>query len=382
MKQLNFRTIIAIFLSWRILLFLPLILSEKFISVRYGYNFALPMGFMNASKIVSHFLVYPWGNFDGIYYLTIAQSGYTPNLAGFFPLYPLLLSIFDFTDSSYTPNTFLAGIILSSIFLILSLFIFRKLILIDYKEEIVYKSILFLLVFPTSFFFASIYSESLFFLLLVVSFFFARKSNWILSSIFGILLAATRIVGIAILPALLLEFYLQNKTFFSNKIILVFLTPLGLVAYSLFNYLNFGNAFQFVKAQGTLLNNRSVDQIVLFPQTVFRYLKILFTVRTITFEWWIALLELSSFIFALVMLYIAWKKKIRFSYLLFSALALLIPASTGTFSAIPRYILVLFPMFITIALIKNRWFKFTYFVVSVILLFVLFMLFSKGYYIS
>lgn len=150
----------------------------------------------------------------------------------------------------------------------------------------------------------------------------------------------------------------------------------------LFNYLQFGNAFAFIQAQGNLQNERSVSNLVPIPQTVARYINILFTVDPKIYEWKIALLEITIFIFAVVMLIIAWKKKIKTSYIIFSALALLIPSSTGTLTGFPRYALVLFPIFITLALVKNRWIKITYSIVSIILLIILFMLFSKGYYIA
>lgn len=377
MKQLNNLTILGIFLTWRILLFLPLILSEKLLLPRPGFDYTSPFHFLTTNNVASNFLLYPWGNFDGIYYLYIAKAGYTIDNSGFFPLYPLLIKIFSVGESSIQ---FYVALILSSVFFFLSLIMFYKLIKLDYENNTAISAILAILVFPTSFFFASIYSESFFLFLLVSSFYFARKKKWILSSLFGVLLTATRIVGIAILPALLFELYMQEKTFLSKKIIPILLTPLGLAAYSLFNFVNFGNAFQFITAQGTLLNNRSVDQIILFPQTVLRYLKILTTISPSIYEWWVALLELSSFSFAAVLLYTAWKKKVRASYILFALIAFAIPVSSGTFSALPRYILVLFPMFIVLALIKNKWIKLSYFVLAPILLFVLFMLFSKGYF--
>lgn len=365
MKYLNnLRTVLFIFAIWRLFLFLPVFLSDKVLKFRSGFEY------VNGDV---------WGNFDGIYYLYIARAGYTIDNSGFFPLYPLLVKIFSIGESSIQ---FYVALILSSLLFLLSLITMYKLIKLDYSGNTAILTILAILVFPTSFFFASIYSESLFLFLLVSSFYFARKKNWILSSIFGILLTGTRIVGVAILPALLFEFYRENKTIFSKKIIPILLTPLGLATYSLFSYLNFDNAFQFIKAQGTLLNNRSIDQIVLFPQTMFRYFKILTTITPSIYEWWVALMELSSFIFAAVLLYIAWKKKVRPSYLLFSLIALLIPVSSGTFSGLPRYILVLFPIFLALALIKNKWIKFAYFVLAPILLFILFMLFSKGYFVS
>lgn len=358
------RKIFIVFLAWRFLLFLPLIASQLFLSVRPGFDYTI-------NRV--------WANFDGIYYLYIAKAGYTVDNAGFFPMYPLLIRIFSIGESAVQ---FYVALILSSLFLLLSLFVFYKLLRLDQSKNSSILTIIVMLIFPTSFFFAVIYAESLFFLLLVLSFYFARKGNWVLCSFFAILLTATRLVGIAILPALILEFYLQNKTLFSKKFFPTLLTPLGLIYFSMFNLVSFGNAFQFAKAQGSLLNNRSVDQIILFPQTIFRYIKILTSLSPRVFEWWVAFLELSSFIFVALLLYIAWKKKIRISYLLFAFFAFLIPASTGTLTGFPRYILVIFPIFVALALIKNRWFKVFYFVIAPILLFILFMLFSKGYYVS
>jgi len=157
---------------------------------------------------------------------------------------------------------------------------------------------------------------------------------------------------------------------------------LGLVAYSLFNLRKWGDALYFVHAHAELANGRSVNKIILFLQTIFRYLKILQSLPLHQYEWWIAFLELSLFIFVTVFLYITWKKKIHTSYLIFSVLAFLLPTSSGTFSGLPRYILPLFPIYIVLALSKNKIFKHLYICASIILQFVLLMFFSKGYFVA
>lgn len=380
MKQLNNRGIVSLFLFWRVLLFAPILIAQN-ISLRAGFNYTTIFHYIPKSGIISNFLIYPWGNFDGIYYLYIAGSGYTPDNAGFFPLYPMLVKIFSLNSQVFSFNQFLTAITLSSLFFLLSLIMLHRLIKLDYSNNIAMSTILAILVFPTSFFFASIYSESLFLLLLILSFYFARKRNWLLASIFAALLTATRLVGIAIIPALVYEFYLQNKTIVDRKLLPILMTPLGILSYVWFNYSQLGDSFRFLKAQGNLHNNRSVEQIILFPQTLFRYLKILST-NTITFEWWIALLELLSFLFASVMIYYAFRKKVRASYLIFSLIAFLIPTQTETFSGLPRYIIVLFPIFLGLALIRNKAIRVIYMVISIALLIVLFAFFSKGYFIA
>lgn len=378
------RKVIYSFFLWRIFLFIPLLASQFLLKIRSGFDYTTPLHYISSYNPISHFLLYPWANFDGVYYLVIAGGGYTVDNAGFFPLFPTIIgavtSVFG-VNTSFEPIQYLTATILVFLFSISALIMMYKLLLIDYKKEISLKSVWFLILFPTSFFLATIYSESLFLLLLILSFYFARKGNWFLASIFAMLLTAVRVVGIAIIPALLFEFYLQNKTFFTKKIVSLVISPLGILYYAWFNYSQWGNPLHFIEVQGKLMNNRSVDHVILFPQTIFRYVKILVTSR-VTYEWWIALLEISVFLFVCIFLYIAWKKKIRFSYLIFSVIAFLIPTQTGTFSGLPRYVLVLFPIFLALALIKNKWVKIFYSIIGVILLFLLFMLFSKGYFIA
>lgn len=378
------KKIIFLFLLWRVVLFLPILIANQFISYRQDYDYTSINYFLGKSpSLVSNFLLSPWANFDGVYYLLIAEKGYTVN-AGFFPLLPIIIHLATsvFGVMEFDPIQFFTALFLVSLFFLCSLIVFYKLIKLDYKNNAAIWSIIFILLFPASFFFAAIYSESLFFLLMVLSFYFARKRNWLLASIFGMLLTATRPVGIAIFPALLYEFYVGEKSLMKTKAIALLSIPFGIIVYSLYNLQKWGDPFYFIHAQGNFQNSREVESIVLFPQTIFRYIKIFLTVSPAQYEWFVAILEFVSFIFAGITLYIAWKKKIRLSYLIFSVIAFLIPASTGTFSGLPRYILPLFPIFIGLALIKNKRFKMLYVPISAAILFLLLMLFSRGYFVA
>lgn len=379
------KKLLYLFLGWRIFLFLPLIFSEFFLKFRKGFEYTNSISFTQLSNPMTHFLLSPWANFDGIYYLVIATSGYTVDNSVFFPLLPTLIKGLTLPFGNLKPLNpieFFIALILVSVLFFIALILFYKLIKIDYPKNIAIWSVVFLLVFPTSFFLVSIYSEGLFLMLLLSSFYFARKKNWLLASIFGGLLTGTRFVGIAILPALVYEFWVQEKTLFKRKTLPLFIIPVGLLLYMWYNLINWKSPLHFIDAQGTFSNGRSVHEIILPPQTIFRYIKILDLLPKSQYEWWIALLELSVFIFASVMLFIAWKKRIRTSYLIFSMIAFFIPILTGTFTGLPRYVLPLFPMFIALALIKNKTLRVLYIVISAILLFILFVFFSKSYFVS
>jgi len=294
-------------------------------------------------------------------------------------------------ESTFSPSYFFSGLIISNLAFLASLFIFYKLLLFDYKRGVAITSIVFLLLFPTSFYFGAVYSESLFLLLTLLTFYFARKKRWLAAGITGMFLSITRIVGIFILPALIYEFVKQEKIDIKKiknifKLFLrlwpLFFIPLSVFGYGIYNFLNKGEFFYFINAHGNLGNGRTVNSIVLFPQTIFRYIKIILSIPYSQFEWWIALLEITTFFIVSFLLYLSWKKKIRLSYLIFSVPCFLLPIFSGTFTGLPRYSLVLFPIFISLALINQKLIKLFYVIIAPILLFLLLMFFSKGYFIS
>lgn len=379
--------VLIFFLIWRLLLFLPLFVSEQVLSYRQGYDYTNIWKFTKPYEPVSSFLIYPWANFDGVHYLSIAGNGYNNENLGFFPLFPIAIragsTIFG-TGEAFDATQFFVGFFISNFAFFIALLVLYKLIELDYPIKTARLAILFLLVFPTSFYFGSIYSESLFLLVTLFSFYFIRRKQTPLSSLVGFFAAITRLIGIVILPAIIYEIFEQEKRIkkWLTSILPLLIVPSGLVGYAYFNWLKAGDVLSFIKAHGNIGTSRSVENIVVIPQTLFRYGKILLNLPLSQFEWWIALLELATFIFVAFLLFYAWKKGVRFSYILFALMAFLIPVSSGTFTGLPRYVLVLFPIFIALALVQNKWIKLTYIILSSLLLFILLMFFSKGYFVA
>lgn len=384
------KKVIFIFVIWRLLLWLPLFSAPHLLAFRKGYEYTLLPYFTKTFNPINNPLLFPWGNFDGIYYLLIALKGYTVN-AGFFPLFPLLIRLATLpfgTLLPFDPLEYLMAHLLVTAFAFGAMVVLYKLARLDYPVKVSLATVVFLLIFPTAFFLAGIYPEGLFLFLCVCSFYFARKRHWLLAGISAGLASATRPVGIVLAPALIWEFIVSEKPKPGNygEIIrrgwALILAPAGLVAYMYYNFINWGNAFYFVAAQGNFRNNRSVTSLILFPQTLFRYFKILLTVSSAHYEWWTALSELAAFTFAALLIVAALKKRLRTSYLIFTLLGFFIPTSTGTFTGLPRYILVLFPIFIALALSGGKLFKLAYAVCAVILLALFLIFFSRGWYIA
>lgn len=380
-SKVNFiGNILLIFLVWRFILFFIAYIGP-FVVREWGNRFPYAKEHLISTSLP--YWIWSWGNFDGVHYLTIAKSFYSAYYTQtFFPFYPLTIR---FLAKLLFNNYFISAFIIANLSFLASLFIFRKLLLLDkYSDKFIFWVIIFLLFFPTSFYFGSIYTESLFLLFVVTSFYFAREKKWLFAGFVGMFAAATRLLGLFLFFALLVEYFFQNqaKKKTITPLFFISLIPLGLIFYMIFLKIKFDDSLLFWHAQPAFGAERLGRGIIFPPQVIFRYFKILITVDFKTLPFWNALFELVSFLFAVLMLVIAHIKKIRLSYLVFAWLSLITPVLTGTLSSMPRYILIVFPIFIVFGFLKKVWLKFVILVLSGIILTIAVILFTRGYWLS
>lgn len=349
-----FKKIFTSFLIWRLALFFVAFLSIYFIPV-FGGRFPYADRVLTITQLPNW--IWGFGNFDGVHYLRIAQDGYAAQYSqAFFPLYPFLIRIFSllfpraanldirfFTDPAY----FYSGLILSNAFFLAALYYFYKLLRIDFNERTSFLSVIFLLIFPTSFFFGAVYSESLFLLLVVLAVYLIRKGSFFWGAVLIAFASATRVFGIFLIPLYLIEvFKSRNKLNYLWSL----LTPAGILSYMWYLKVTFNNPLYFLTAQPIFGASRSVNDIVLLPQVIYRYIKIFLSVKILSLPFFISALEFLSVLISLTLLLVFFKK-MRLSYWIFSICVLILPTLTGTFSSMPRYVLMsmifLFPHLIT-----------------------------------
>lgn len=380
-----FKKIFALFLTWRIALFFIAFLSIYLLPV-FGARFPYADRVLEITRLP--YWVWGFGNFDGVHYLRIAQDGYFAQYSqAFFPVFPTLIRFFSFifpriptldTNIFTDPAYFYSGIILSNLFFLAALYVFYKVLKIDFKKDIALLSVILLLVFPTSFFFGSIYTEGLFLLLTVSSIYLIRKGYFFWAAVLIALSTATRITGVLLIPLYLVEAF-QSK----NKInyIWAIITPLGILAYMYYLKAVFGDPLYFLTAQPVFGAGRSGGAIVLLPQVIYRYIKIFLTTNILSIPFFNAFLE---FVFTLVplTLLVIFIKKIRLSYWIFAVSSLLLGTLTGTFSSMPRYVLI--PIIFLLPVLATRFRKFVwpFAVISAALGVILIMLFVRGYWVA
>lgn len=396
----TFLKILAVFLIWRVGLCIISASADNFLP--YQPSFPYADGILDAYELPRR--IYSWGNFDGVHYITIIKKGYlkVDLIQAFFPGYPYLAKI----ANTGIQNAFISSFLVSNIAFIVFLYVWYRFISEEFSKKIAQISTAFILIFPTSFFFGALYTESLFMLCVITTFWATRKKKYWLVALAIAFASATRVTGILLLPAVFLEIIWPKLQLTTKKISLkqlytkflkgfsklpnyfiplsiVSLGSLGLFFYMIYLYRNFDDSMYFFHVQSEFGGGVRQETLVSYPQVFYRYLKILFTLNPLDLKYFSYVQDfVVGTVGLLVLLYSA--TKTRLSYVVFSLLAFIVPTLTGTFSSMPRYILVCFPIFIVLALWaeQSRVFKYLWFISSGFLLVLNTVLFIQGYWVA
>lgn len=382
MKKKDFLFILSSFLIWRILLLVIEFIAIQIVPAQRHFLGGSMVNYLKAP------LFWGWANFDGEHYISIAQHGYGLGEQAFFPLYPILIKLISYFLLENIGFVNAAGLLISNISFFVGLIGLYKLIEIDYPTKIAKLCTVLLLVFPTSFYFGSTYTEGLFFSLVVWSFYFAKKDNWIYASILGMLASTTRVLGVLLFPAYLFM-VLKNVKFYLRKIQLkhfyILLIPLGIFIYMYYLYIRYADPLLFLKSIRYFGEQRSTLPILL-PQVFYRYIfKIIpaldYSYLPVVFTTFLEFL--SSLLFLALSIYSVFELNIGYS--IFLILGFLLSTISGSFSSLPRYVVVLFPGFIIISLWLDKLPK-VWKTVILVILFVLLAIsqtmFFRGYWVS
>lgn len=322
----------------------------------------------------------PFSNFDGIHYLKIAGEGYFDFGEAFFPLYPLIIRYISHAIR-FVPAEFTAMGISLACFISALVILYRELIP-KYGNQS-FMIILTILTFPTAFFFGTVYTESLFLLFSVLTWSWARNGKYIPAGIAGALAGATRISGILLVILIYSEYRSRSGRLTLAQWVSLAIIPSGLIFYMYYLYLRSGDPLLFFHVQEAFGANRSSSDIILLPQVLWRYLKIIFTayLKPTPISYVISVSELMFTFFAYLITYLGWRSRKFSSYILYLLAVITLPTLTGTLSSMPRYILTAFPLFIILGSYDNRG-RLVYFVISAALQIIGAALFFRGWFIA
>src|SRR5712691_9460318 len=217
-----------------------------FVTTCLAVLFVLP-DFSGKNKPI-YTLWHSWHHWDVGNYIALAKFGYDLPKTVFFPLYPLLERGLMFI----TRNPDAAGLLIANLAGLVMLVVLYRLVEEDFDQERAYRTVLYLSVFPTAFYFAAAYTESLFLCLTLLSFYHMRHGHWWLAGVFGLLASLTRPTGLLLLVPFCYE-YLRQHHFKLKTIRLDILggigIPAGLAIFAVYCYFQFHDLLAFSHAE-------------------------------------------------------------------------------------------------------------------------------------
>ena len=193
----------------------------------------------------SDWLFTPFAQWDAGWFARIARHGYdVKQSAAFFPLYPLLVRGL----AEVVRSTLVAGVLLSLVAGGIGAALVGRIAQRVGGERFAADSVLLLALYPIAFVLTAVYSDALFLALAAASFLAAMDRRGLKAGIYGGLAVATRLMGIALLPALVWLLWPRIRRG-AVRLAPLLLLPAALAGYALYLHEHFGDAFAFAHAE-------------------------------------------------------------------------------------------------------------------------------------
>lgn len=308
----------------------------------------------SANALPLNTLLSTWDRWDSSQFTAIATHGYDALFhMAFFPLFPLLEHILAWV----THDPFVAGLLISNAATLGMFMVFYRIVAEDFSTDIAWRSVLYLAVFPTAFFFAVAYNESLFLFFSLLSFYWMRKRRWWLAGLAALFASLTRSIAVCLLIPFAYEYFCQCN-FQWRKIRLDALSSAGtvggIIIFAVYGYLTFHDPLAFSHAQKFWGRQLSFPGIgFLHAYSIIKHSAFL------TFGSIHAVMDLTAALFILLVLVLSfvgpWKlTKEHWGYAFYAATSylfvILVPESGGLpLSSLSRFMLEIFPAFIVLA---------------------------------
>ena len=331
--------------------------------------FPVPAHYYPSAPVDVAGLFSSWNHWDAFNYLRIAQYGYQDVYdTAFFPLFPLLIGGLSFVFGHQ--GFAVIGIVLSNLALLGTLFVLYQIAADMLGEQVGRRTLLYLCIFPTAFFFFAAYNEALFLLLSAGAFLAMRRQKWWLAGLLGFFAALTRSAGLLLVIPYLYELWItrqrpnpaQSGLSRSRRLLRalprllpIALIPAGTLAYSIFCWIAFNNPFAFAAVQSHWGRQTTWPWIGVWGA----FAEIFWNQPFGSFYEVNILLDLCAITGFIVLAILGWRR-LRSGYTLWICLLLFYTLITpsalqpDTLISSKRFVLEMFPGFITLAALGVR----------------------------
>jgi Mannosyltransferase (PIG-V) len=304
-----------------------------------------------------------WARWDSDFFLRIAENGYDDASAAFHPLYPGLLAAL---GRVFFGHYILAGVIVSLLAALGSFVLLHRIAEERLGADGARRAVLYLAVFPMTLFLQAVYSESLFLFLVLGAFALAERDRFRAAGLVAGLAILTRAAGLALLPALALLAW-RNRERLRALAGVALALPVAAV-YPLVLWQQVGDPWAFADAQdrwhrsfsaagplgglweGVVAGWHGLEQFVVGHGTKVSGVSPMHAAAE-------NLQALAFLILFIALTVVAWRR-FGAAYGLFAAVSLAIPLSYPSarwpLLSMPRFGLVIFPLFLALAALTAR----------------------------
>ena len=311
----------------------------------------------------------PLARWDATWYLEIADHGYDGGAdTAFFPLYPLLVRLVALPFGSEAA-LLVAAYAVSLACFAGALWVLHRLVELEIGRDVAVAAVWLIALFPAAVYFGAPYSESLFLLTSVGAFYAARTGHWAQAGLLAAAASATRSAGLVLLVPLVL-LWLDSSPRRASGLAWLALAPAGVAAYALYLGIDHGDALAFLDAQEQWLREFAGPFVGIWDGALAAWdgaRQLLSGSReTVYFEraggdpFHVASINLmlfASLVFAAVAV-VGSFRRLPLAYGAYALAALALPLSYPVdpqpLMSLPRFIAVLFPLFIWLALVTEE----------------------------
>jgi hypothetical protein len=195
----------------------------------------------------SDFLFRTFAQWDARWFLQIAEHGYeeVPQAAAFFPVYPAAAHALAWL----TGSTLVAGVLISLAAGAVAAWALSEIARPILGQRGANDVVLYLALYPVGFVLTALYSDGLFLALAAGSFLAATRGKAVTAGVLGGLATGTRLLGLALLPALVVLLWRGRDPRSLARLAPLALLPAAVGLYALYLDSRLGDAWAFTSAQ-------------------------------------------------------------------------------------------------------------------------------------
>ena len=290
-------------------------------------------------------------SWDGKWYFRIVRLSYPTHIpphvtwddvqarTAFFPMFPTLAR---WLDQVLPGGDVFAALVMNFALGALAVYLVGQLTRTMFDDRVAYRAMLLMAFFPGSFVLSFTYSEATLLVFAAACLLCLQRRHWVAAGTLAALGAATRPNGIALIAACAVAAVMALRERREwRSLAAPLLAPLGFIGFHLFLWRRTGEKLAWFRTQREAWAEGTSFGFTAIHKTINAFARPMSSPTD--------LITAVSFLAMVVLLYMAWKKRLPLPILTYSLVVLVLMLAPSTVTARPRFLYTAFPLLISAA---------------------------------